>query len=205
MRISDRVCAAALLATVLLPAPLGAQTPHDLPRVAVAVTAGAMQPLEVAVRDLYGGVFMPATIEADFRLTRRFFVFGSGQFLSQDGEVVFEVPPAPVEHIPLRVSTSSLRVGVGAWFPLARWVVSAAGGVSFMRCKEQWVGEDIEPATINTNGFVAQGGVEYRLSKWISAVGRVEYAYVPMDETRQLVPTFDLSGISLSGGVLVRF
>ena len=115
--------------------------------------------------------------------------------------MVFDLPPAPVEHFPLRVSTSSLRVGVGGWFPLGRWVFSAAGGVSFTRCTEQWVGEEIDrrpstPAASSRKGAWSTG---CRSGCRPSAVSST--SYVPMDETRQTVPTFDLSGVSVSGGV----
>lgn len=209
MRKRDNAWAAALAAAavagVLIDAPLQAQAPPALPRIALSVTAGATKPLEPAVRDLYSRVFLPVTVEADFRLTRRFFVFASGQFLSQDGEVVYDLPPAPVERFGLRLNTTSLRFGVGAWFPWGRWVLGAAGGMSHTRYKEKWTDAEVPAATGSAVGLVGQGGAEYRLSPWLSAVGRVEYSYVPLDETRQLLPTFDLSGVSVSGGVLVRF
>lgn len=209
MRVSGNTWAAirsaAVVAAVLTAKPLEAQAPPDLPRLAVSVTAGAMRPLEAPVRDLYSRVFLPVTVEADFRLTRRFFVFASGQFLSQDGEVIFDLPPAPVEHLPLTLNTTSLRFGVGAWFPWGRWVLVAAGGTSHTFYKERWAAAEVPPATGTVVGFIGQGGAEYRLSKWISVVSRAEYSYVPLDETRELVPTFDLSGVSVSGGMLVRF
>ncbi len=209
MRKSDSAWAAALgaavAACVLTAVPLEAQAPSGLPRLAVSVTAGAMRPLEAPVRDLYSSVFLPVTVEADFRLTRRFFVFASGQFLSQDGEVVYDLPPAPVERFGLTLSTTSLRFGVGAWFPWGRWVLGAAGGMSHTRYKERWADAEVPAATGSAVGLIGQGGAEYRLSPWLSAVGRVEYSHVPLDETRELVPTFDLSGVSVSGGVLVRF
>jgi len=205
LRISSAAFAAALATAILTTVPLEAQEPPDLRRLAVSVAAGAMKPLESGVRDLYSGVFVPVTVEADVRLTKRFFVFASGQFLSQDGEVVFDIPPAPVERFPLKLNVTSLRFGVGAWFPRGHWVVGAAGGVSHTRYKERWMDAEVPAATGSVVGLLGQGAVEYRLTKCISGVGRVEYAYVPLDETRQLVPTFDLSGVSVSGGLLVRF
>ena len=197
--------AVALLAAVATPAALRAQTPEDLPRVAVSVTAGVMRPLEAGVRSLYDGAFVPVTVEADVRVFGIFFVFGSGQFVSKDGEVVFDLPPAPEEHFPLRVRTSSVRVGGGVAVPWRKLLFTGAGGVSFTRFEEKWIGEDLPAATGHTRGFIVQGGAEYRVSRRFSAIGRVEYLHTPMDETRQVFPTFDLSGLSVAGGAAVRF
>ncbi len=86
---------ALLLAAILRPVPLPAQPASAPPRAAVVATVGTMHPLEGAVRQLYAGAFVPVTVEADFRVWWKFFVFGGGQFLRKDGEVVFSLPPAP--------------------------------------------------------------------------------------------------------------
>jgi len=197
--------AGVLLAITSGPAPLRAQTTSKPPRAAVLVTFGAMRPLESAVRGLYRGAFVPVTIEGDFHLLRNLFVFGSARFLGRNGEVVFNMPPAPEERFPLRVSLPSVRMGGGVAFPWQKWLFSAGAGLSYTRYEEKWTTEDIPVATGHIYGVIAQGGVDYRVYKRLWAVGRFEYSYTPMDETRQVFPTFDLSGISVSGGVAVRF
>ena len=197
--------ASALLAVTGSPAPLYAQTARDLPRAAVLVTFGAMRPLEPAVRTLYPGSFVPVTVEGEFHLRSGFFVFGGARFLSKNGEVVFNVPPAPEERFPLRVSLPSVRVGGGFAFPWRKWLLSARAGLSYTRYEETWTTADEPAVTGHTYGVIAQGGADYRVYKRLWAVGRLEYSYTPMDETRQVFPTFDLSGISVSGGVAVRF
>lgn len=199
------LAAALLLSATLLPVPLLAQTAEKPPRVAVLATLGAMWPTEEAVSDLYGGAFMPVTIEADVRLYRWLFAFGGAQFFGKDGEVVFNLPPAPEERFPLRVSTASARFGGGVAFPWSKWLISAAAGLSYTHFEERWTTEPIPTVTDWTLGFVIQGGADYRIFKRLWAVGRVEYAYTPMEETRQVFPTFDLSGFSLAGGAAVRF
>jgi Outer membrane protein beta-barrel domain len=199
------VAAALLLLATLAPVPLLAQTAEKPPRAAVLATLGAMWPTEAAVSELYNGAFMPVTIEADVRIYRWLFVFGGAQFYGKDGEVVFNLPPAPEERFPLRVSTASVRFGGGIAYPRRKWIVSAAAGLSYTHFEERWTTEDVPTVTGQTLGFVVQGGVDYRIFKRLWAVGRVEYGYTPMDETKQVVPTFDLSGFSVSGGVAVRF
>jgi hypothetical protein len=194
-----------LAAAALAPAPLLAQSAPDPPRLTVLATIGAMRPSEAPVRDLYSGTFMPITIEADVRAFWRVFVFVSGQFLGQDGEVVFNLPPAPEEHFPLRLNTSSIRIGGGVAFPLQRWLFSAQAGMSYTGYEEKWVGEELPAATGHAYGFIAEGGVDYRVYSRMWAVGRFEYSYTPIDDIRQIIPVIDLSGISVSGGVAVRF
>ena len=195
----------ALLAVAGTPEPLRAQTQAEQPRVAVLVTFGAMRPLEAGVRELYRGAFVPVTVEGDVYLLRYFFVFGSARFVRKDGEVVFNMPPAPEERYPLRVSLPSVRVGGGIAFPRQRWLFSAGAGLSYTRFEEEWAAAEEPAVTGHTFGIVAHGGVDYRVFKRLWAVGRFEYSYTPMDETRQVFPTFDLSGISVSGGMAVRF
>ena len=200
-----RLIGAMLLAAALAPAPLGAQSAPRPPRIAVLATVGAMHPLDAGVRGLYEGPFVPVTVEADIRVAWKLFVFGGGQFIGKDGEVVFDQPPAPVERFALRVSTASLRVGGGIAHPWQRWMFSAAAGLSYTHYREQWMTEEIPAVTGYALGFIVTGGADYRIFKRLWAVGRVEYAHTPMDETRQSSPTFDLSGVSVSGGVAVRF
>ena len=194
-----------LLAAALQPAPLMAQPAPQLQRVAVLATIGAMRPSHAGVRGLYPGAFIPVTIEVDVRVLSRFFVFGSGQFAGKDGEVVFDLPPAPVEHFPLRLRTAAVRVGAGVGFPVQRWLVSGQAGLSVTRYEEEWAAEEIPAATGRAWGFIAGGGVGYRVFGRVWAVGRVEYSYTPIDEVRQTVPTFDLSGLSVSGGIAISF
>ncbi len=194
-----------LLASGVVPAPLLAQTAPAQARLTVLATVGAMRPSEAGVRDLYGGTFVPVTIEADIRLAGTVFVFGSGQFLDKDGEAVFSLPPAPEERFPLRVTTSSLRVGGGFAFPRRRWLIVAEGGFSYTHYSERWTTEDIPTVTGHAYGAVLAAGVDYRLGGPVWAIGRFEYAYTPTGVDTQLTPTFDLSGFSVSGGMAVRF
>ena len=194
-----------LLAAAFMPATLLAQPTPEPPRLTVLATIGAMRPSDTAVRDLYSGTFMPITIEADVRAFWRVFVFVSGQFLRKDGEAVFDLPPAPEERFPLRLATSSARIGGGVVFPLQRWIVSAQAGMSYTGYDEKWVGEDVPAATGHAYGFIAEGGVDWRVAGPLWAVGRFEYTYTPTGNAQQAVPAFDLSGVSLSAGVAVRF
>jgi len=145
------------------------------------------------------------TVEGDFFVRRPFFVFGSARFVAKDGEVVFDMPPAPVERFPLRVSLRSIRVGGGVAFQRQRWLFSAGAGLSYTSFKEEWDAVEGPAATGRTVGVVAHGGVDYQVFKRLWAVGRVEYSYTPVDGTREVFPSFDLSGVSVSGGVAVRF
>jgi hypothetical protein len=194
-----------LLTAAVAPAPLLAQSAPEPSRLAVLATVGAMRPSAAAVRDLYSGTFMPMTIEADVRAFWRIFVFASGQFLGKDGEIVFSLPPAPEEHFSLKLDTSSIRFGAGVAFPLKRWLVSAQAGMSYTAYEEKWIGEEIPAASGHAYGFTAAGGVDYRVYGRIWAVGRFEYSYTPIGEVLQTIPVDDLSGISVSGGVAVRF
>lgn len=200
-----RLIGAFLLAAALTPESLAAQSVPEPPRTAVLATVGAMRPLAAGVRELYEGLFVPVTVEADIRVAWKVFVFGGAQFLRKDGEVVFNLPPAPEERFPLRVSTASVRVGAGIAHPWRKWFFSAAGGLSYTRYSERWTTGEIPTATGHTVGFTVGGGADYRIFKRWWAVGRVEYACTPMDEARQTIPTFDLSGVSVSGGVGIRF
>jgi hypothetical protein len=87
----------------------------------------------------------------------------------------------------------------------AGWLVSAQGGMSITRYEEQWAAAEIPAATGHAWGFIAGGGVGCRVFGRVWAVGRVEYSYTPIDDVRQTVPTFDLSGLSVSGGVAISF
>jgi hypothetical protein len=206
--VAGRTCliAVSLLTAALTPVSLAAQPVSGPPRAAILATVGAMHPLEAGVRELYRGTFVPVTVEADFRVAWQVFVFGSGQFLRKDGDVIFDVPPAAEEHFPLRLSTASVRVGGGITLPWREWLFTAAGGLSYTRYSERWTAEEeIPTATGRIPGFIVGGGVDYRILTRLWAVGRVEYAYAPMDETRQTIPAFDLSGVSVAGGVGIRF
>ncbi len=194
-----------LLAAAVVPIPLLAQSAPASGRLTVLATIGAMRPSEAAVRDLYSGTFMPVTVEADIRIVRNVFIFGSGQFAAKDGEAVFDVPPAPEERFALRVSTSSLRVGGGAAFPRKRWLLLAEGGLSYTHYNEKWTTEEIPAATGHAYGLIVQAGIDYRLGGPVWAAGRFEYAYTPTGDAKQTVPTLDLSGFSVAGGMALRF
>ena len=194
-----------LLAATGLPSPAWAQVSTEPPRLGVSVTAGPWRPSATRVRTLYPGTFVPVVIEADLRLVGRLFVFGGGQFIRQGGEIVVVQPPIPEERLPLKLTMSSARAGAGAAFPWRRWVFRAAAGLSYTRFEERWTSEDIPPVSGWTVGVVMRGGVEYRVSRRFSAVGRVEYARTPVDEALQAVSAFDLSGLAVTGGIGVRF
>ena len=118
----------------------------------------------------------------DVVVRRRFFVDVSISHLSRNGERVF-VNNGEVFHlgIPLTVSSTPIEVTGGYRFHLRRSrVIPYAGvGVGSYSYREtsdfSASGEDVD---VRHAGFIALGGAEFRLSRWIAVTGDAEYTSV---------------------------
>jgi opacity protein-like surface antigen len=149
--------------------------------------------LEVAFRD---GLYVDLTATRFKKTGTRAFLF-NGQAFSLG--------------IPLTVTETPLEFTLGYRFKLRRHpavVPYLGGGVGWYRYSEASdfaaAGEDVDTSHV---GYLAAGGVEFRVSRWIGVSGDVQYTHVPgilgSDGISQDAKESDLGGIAARVRVLV--
>ena len=112
-------------------------------------------------------------------LWRGLFVRGAFWTTSEDGERVYiddgEVFPL---GIPLEVTLTPIELSAGWRFgrPSSRIVPYAGAGVVFLQYKEtSSLGEEEEDVDESTTGYVAFGGVEFAVSRWLGVGVEAHY------------------------------
>jgi len=139
----------------------------------------------------------------------RFYVDLAGSHFKKDGDRVFRDSSGNVYNlgIPLTVTLTPFELVGGYRFHLHRhrWLVPYVGaGPGWYRYRETsgfaQAGDDIDTRHI---GFVAHGGAEFRVHRWIGLAADVQYTHVP--------GILGTSGLSASlgendlGGIAGRF
>jgi len=119
----------------------------------------------------------------DVVVRKQFFIEVAVSHMSRTGQRVFidngEVFPL---GIPLKVSSTPIEVTAGYRFRLRKWrmIPYAGAGVGSYSYREtsdfSAAGED---ADLRHAGFVAVGGAEFRVTRWIAVTGDAQYRRVP--------------------------
>jgi outer membrane protein W len=119
----------------------------------------------------------------DVLVRKRFFVDVAVSHMSRDGQRVF-VNNGEVFKlgIPLTVSSTPIEVTGGYRFHLRRsriipYAGMGIGSYSYRETSDfSSSGEDVD---VRHAGFLAVGGAEFRVSRWIAVTGDAEYTRVP--------------------------
>jgi len=172
---------------------------------AVSVTVGVSRPAESVFRDVYGSPVVPLAGQVDWRIgTSGLGLFGGVRWVTAAGVAVAEGGPRPSDE---RVEFSMLSWRVGPSWGARRgaWGFGVGGGLAYNSYREEWetaglLVEDSGP------GALVQGAVERAITRRLSALLRVEYAWFEADAPEDTgLGSVGLGGIDLAGGLAFRF
>ena len=166
--------AVAVVCVTMMEAPEAqSQSSPDRKRVMAAVAIGAARPSDPSFRELYGPVQYPVSVQADFEVRKHVSIFAGYGYLRRAGTTL-AADPALLPGDPIKFSMHSIKAGLSYAVPFGRVTLLGSGGAGFHRYHENWEAAGIA-TTGNKTGFIAQGQVEYALTRVVSMVGRVEY------------------------------
>jgi len=168
----------------------GARSAHaqGAPRVSLRVFGEATAQRFSAVQSFdasFGGSVQPffgGGLQATFR-DRYFVEVGASKF-SKTGDQVF-VNNGQVFHlgIPMTATITPLEVAGGYRFHprRLRWLVpyAAAGAGSYLYRQTSALANPSEDVDVRKPGFLAAGGAEFRLQRWIGVAVDLEYTHIP--------------------------
>jgi outer membrane protein W len=119
----------------------------------------------------------------DVLVRKRYFLDVAVSHMSRNGERVF-VNDGDVFHlgIPLRVSSTPIEITAGYRFRARRWRMTPYAGLGFgsysYRETSDFSTAD-EDVDVRHVGFIAVGGAEFRVTRWVAVTGDAQYTRVP--------------------------
>lgn len=119
----------------------------------------------------------------DVLVRKRYFLDVAVSHMSRDGQRAF-VDNGQVFRlgIPLRVSSTPIEITAGYRFRARKWRMTpyAGAGIGSYSLHEtsdfSSSGEDVD---VRHAGFIAVGGAEFRVTRWIAVTGDAQYTHVP--------------------------
>lgn len=189
-------------AAVGVAAPASAQT--AAPRAAVWVAAGAFLPTGDVFSDAYGRPQWPLIVQGDVRIAGPVGFFAGVRRLSRDGQTIAEAPVAAEASYPLELRVTDFRFGATAAWGAGRIEVAAGAGAEYLTGEERWPTADLS-SDIAAWGVLAQGSVRIPVWRHLACLGLIEYSWLRAQPAEAGLARVDLGGITLGGGVLLRF
>lgn len=165
--------------------------------ISFSLSSGLLLPKEEIYRDIYGQS-VPVALEFRIGLGRNFGLAGGIEYLSDSG-TAFNANQGEVDY-PLRFRMISYPVSGYFLYPLGKFSLSLAAGISFHSYKEEWEDLDSSHEGKKSKPFFS-GGFEYRFLPRVALRLLVRYESIATERSPFLQREVNLGGFSILGGI----